>query len=90
MILLFCLYGIYAAATEGMIKAWITEHVPSEKCGTAIGLYTSLESVSIWMASGIAGMLWTFGNASLPFLVSAAVALTVALYLLSMQILKSQ
>ncbi|MFM7671336.1 MAG: MFS transporter [Bacteroidota bacterium] len=90
MILLFSLYGIYAAATEGMIKAWITQQVPADKSGTAIGLYNSMESISIWMASGIAGMLWTFGNASLPFYLSAAVAIGVALYLSLLGKLKSQ
>ncbi len=90
MILLFCLYGIYAAATEGMIKAWISERVPAEKTGTAIGFYTSMESICIWMASGIAGMLWTFGAAALPFFVSAAVALGVSIYLMSRQVLKSE
>ncbi|MBM3431469.1 MAG: MFS transporter [Bacteroidetes bacterium] len=89
-VLLFCLYGLYAAATEGMIKAWISEQVPMEKTGTAIGFYTSLESVSIWLASGIAGMLWTFGNPSLPFYLSAAVALGVALYLYLLGKLKTQ
>jgi MFS family permease len=90
LVLLFCLYGIYAAATEGMIKAWISEQVPPEKTGTAIGFYTSLESISIWLASGIAGMLWTFGNASLPFYVSAGVAALVATYLILFGKLKAQ
>ena len=84
LLLVFALYGIYAAATEGMIKAWITEQVPTEKAATALGFYTSLESVSIWLASGIAGMLWTYGNASLPFYCSAVVALITGLYVSSM------
>lgn len=90
LLLLFCLYGIYAAATEGMIKAWITEQVPSEKSGTAIGFFTSLESISIWLASGLAGMMWTYGNASLPFYASAFVALMVAIYLTLLGKLKSE
>ncbi len=83
ILLLFAAYGVYAAATEGMIKAWIAEQVPTEKTATAIGFYTSLESISIWLASGIAGMLWTYGNASLPFYCSALVALGVGLYMSS-------
>ena len=81
ILLLFGLYGIYAAATEGMIKAWIAEQVEGEQTGTAIGFYTSMESLSIWLASGVAGMLWTFGNSSMPFFTSAGVALLVAFYL---------
>lgn len=83
ILLLFGLYGIYAAATEGMIKAWIAEQVPTEVTATALGFYTSLESVSIWLASGITGMLWTYGNASLPFYCSAMVALITGLFILS-------
>ena len=81
ILLLFCLYGIYAAATEGMIKAWITERVDPKETGTALGFYTSMESISIWLASGVAGTLWTVGYPSLPFFTSALVALLVAAYL---------
>jgi len=83
-VLLFALYGIYAAATEGMIKAWIAERVDPQRTGTAFGFYTSFESVATWLASGLAGMLWTFGNPSLPFYTSAAVALAVAIYLMAL------
>jgi MFS family permease len=87
---LFSLYGIYAAATEGMIKAWIAERVPAEKTGTAIGFFNSFESIAVWLASGIAGMLWTFGNASLPFYCSAIVAFLVATYLLALGKMESE
>jgi MFS family permease len=90
LLLFFSIYGIYAAATEGMIKAWITEQVPTENSATAIGFYSSLESLCTWMASGIAGMLWTFGFASLPFLISAGVALGVAVYLFLLGKLKAE
>lgn len=87
---LFGLYGIYAAATEGMIKAWIAERVAPEKTGTAIGFYTSFESVATWLASGLAGMMWTYGNAAIPFYASAAVACCVAIYLMALGKMKAQ
>jgi hypothetical protein len=40
-----------------------------------------MESISIWLASGVAGTLWTVGYPSLPFFTSALVALLVAVYL---------
>jgi hypothetical protein len=64
-----------------MIKAWITERVDPKETGTALGFYTSMESISIWLASGVAGTLWTVGYPSLPFFTSALVALLVAAYL---------
>ena len=39
--ILFSIYGIYAAATEGVIKAWITNLAHKENTATAIGFYTS-------------------------------------------------
>ncbi len=84
LLLLFALYGVYAAATEGMIKAWIAERVSPAQTATAIGFYTSFESIATWLASGLAGILWTYGNPSLPFYTSAAVALGAAIYLMAL------
>ena len=43
--ILFFIYGIYAAATEGITKAWITNMAHDTNTATAIGFYTSCESV---------------------------------------------
>ncbi|MBA2563709.1 MAG: MFS transporter, partial [Chitinophagaceae bacterium] len=37
--ILFFLYGVYAAATEGISKAWITNIVDKKETATAIGTY---------------------------------------------------
>src|SRR5215467_11160641 len=37
---LFFLYGLYAAASEGIAKAWITNISGENKTATAIGFYT--------------------------------------------------
>ena len=42
-LILFFLYGIYAAATEGISKAWITTITNKESTATAIGLFTGLQ-----------------------------------------------
>jgi len=80
--LLFSVYGIYSAATEGVIKAWITNLAQRENTATAIGFYTSCESICTLLASVIAGALWTnYGSAS-TFITTAAVSLIVVLYFL--------
>lgn len=80
--MLFSLYGIYAAATEGVIKAWITNLAHKENTATAIGFYTSCESICALLASIIAGALWTnFGSAS-TFLSTAAICIIVIFYFL--------
>lgn len=80
--ILFSLYGIYAAATEGIIKAWITNLSHKENTATAIGFYTSCESICALLASIIAGALWTnFGSAS-TFITTATICMIVFFYFL--------
>lgn len=78
---LFTLYGIYAAATEGVIKAWITNLAHHENTATAIGFYTSCESISALLASVLAGAMWTYISPSFTFSATAVVAIIVAVYL---------
>lgn len=79
---LFALYGFYSAFTEGVIKAWITNLSGTQDTATAIGFFTSGESIAALFASMIAGAVWTGLGSSFTFLMSAAVALLVAAYLL--------
>jgi len=59
---LFALYGIYAAATEGISKALITSICKKEETATAIGTYTAYQSLATLIASTLAGWVWyTFG-----------------------------
>jgi MFS family permease len=79
----FVLYGFYAAATEGIAKAWITNTAHNANTGTAVGFYTSCESLCTLLASVIAGALWTgFGSKS-TFMVTAAAAIVSMIYLLT-------
>lgn len=78
--LLFFFYGIYAAATEGVAKAWITNLSHDLETATAIGFYTSLQSICTLTASTMAGIIWATGGPSVVFGISAAVAVILALY----------
>jgi len=77
----FGLYGIYYAATEGSAKAFIADLVPSERRGTAYGIYNAAIGLMAFPASAIAGLLWqgAFGwhgfGPSAPFLFGATLAL---------------
>ena len=79
---LFFIYGLYAAATEGVIKAWITNLALKENTATAIGFYTSCESVCTLLASIIAGALWTNFGSVYTFISTSAIALIVCIYFL--------
>ena len=80
--LLFSVYGVYAAATEGVIKAWITNLAHKENTATAIGFYTSCESICALLASIIAGALWTSMGEFSTFITTAGVSAIVFFYFL--------
>lgn len=76
----FCFYGIYAAATEGITKAWITNLAHTSNTATAIGFYTSCESICTLLASVIAGALWTGFGSQATFFVTSGAAILVLFY----------
>lgn len=81
-IILFGIYGIYAASTEGISKAWISDIIPSHFRGTAIGLVTTLGSIGIMLGSVFAGFLWDNFGSSVPFILSSIVSLMLAILLI--------
>jgi MFS family permease len=78
---LFGLYGVFYALTEGSAKALVADLVPDEKRGTAYGLYSAAIGLAALPASVIAGILWQgigtwqgFGPAA-PFVFGMGMAL---------------
>lgn len=81
-VIMFLLYGIYAAATESVAKAWISNISEKKDIATAIGTYTGFQSVFTMIASSFAGFLWlTLGSSSI-FLFTSATTFLVILYLI--------
>jgi MFS family permease len=79
-LLLFALYGIYAAATEGISKAWISNISSKEDTATAIGTYAGFQSIFAMPASVIAGFLWFNFGAGVAFGTTAVMTLVVVIY----------
>ena len=79
---MFVLYGIYAASTEGVAKAWVSDLIPDNSRATAIGLLTMLSSFAMMTGSLITGILWDKFGPAIPFFVSSVVSLAVAFSLL--------
>lgn len=79
---LFGIYGIYAAATEGVVKAWISNMAHEKNTATAIGFYTSCESICALLASIIAGLIWTNTGSFYTFISTAIIAFLVLVYFL--------
>ena len=56
--LLFIAYGLYFAAAEGTLKAWVSSLVPPERRGAAYGLFAIASGALVLPASVLAGVLW--------------------------------
>lgn len=77
---LFVLYGFYAASTESIAKAWISNLAAPQQTATAIGTYTAFSSICGLLASTWAGIVWQYWGANYTFVVSGVAALGVAIY----------
>jgi len=81
--LLLPLYGGFAAATDGVGKAWVASLAPPGRQGGAQGLYQGLTGAAILVAGIWAGLAWNT-TGQLPLLLSGGVALALALILAGM------
>lgn len=80
VLVLFFLYGIYAAATEGVSKAWISNISDKKDTATAIGTFSGFQSIFTMLASTLAGFIWyQFGSTAM-FILSAIAAFFVCIY----------
>jgi len=78
---LFAVYGMYYAMTEGVIRAWIADLVPSSSRGSVFGVFNWLVGVAALPASLVAGWLWRHYSPPAPFFVSALLSFSAALLL---------
>ncbi len=85
-ILLFGLYAFYAASTEGISKALISNIAGKDKIATAIGFYTGFASIFSLIASSVAGLIWYLLGMKIMFIVSGAGVFIVAVYLAGVQL----
>jgi MFS family permease len=79
--ILFFIYGIFAASTEGVSKAWISSLCKKEDLATAIGFQATTQSLMTLAASLLAGFLWAVIGSSWVFIVSSLVTVLVAILL---------
>ncbi len=82
ILLLFVLYGLYSAATDGVQKALVSDLIDKNKRGTGLGIYNSLMGITLLPASVIAGVLYTNVNNQVPFYFGSAMSFTAAMLML--------
>ena len=79
--ILFAVYGLYAAANEGVAKAYVADMSTSENRGTAMGAYQLVIGIMAFVASTAAGLLvgnQTTVNAA-PFIYGAVCSIAAAI-----------
>ena len=81
-LVLFFVYGLYAAATEGISKAWITNITDKKDTATAIGTFAAFQSICTMIASSLAGLLWYNFGAEVTFISSGIVSIGIIIYFL--------
>ncbi len=79
--LLLVLYGLYAAATEGIAKAWISNIAGKNETATAIATYSGFQSIAALLASSLGGLLWFYYGSVTTFALAAAITVVVIFYL---------
>ena len=68
---LFFLYGVYSASTEGIAKAWISNIASKKDTATAIGMFSGFQSICLFVASSMTGLIWFKFGAIAAFLCTA-------------------
>lgn len=78
---LFPVYGLYTAFTDGVTKAWIIDLVPAADRGRAIGMQGAIAGVGAIAAGLWAGLMWS-GTGRMPLVVAGAVAGAISVVML--------
>jgi MFS family permease len=79
--MLFAIYGLYTALTEGVSKALAANLAGAEQRATALGLYHALIGGMTLLASTIAGLLWDIFSPAAAFGYGASLAVLAAILL---------
>jgi MFS family permease len=80
LFILFFIYGIFSASTEGVAKAWISSTVNTNETATAIGTFAALQSIATMISSALAGVLWFIFSSNVMFFVASVCVFTTMVY----------
>ncbi|MDD4923144.1 MAG: MFS transporter, partial [Bacteroidales bacterium] len=82
IVMLFAMYGLYSAMTDGIQKAFISDIIGKNIKGTGLGIYNALLGLTLLPASLIAGILYDHVNSSVPFYFGAFTAVLSAILMI--------
>ncbi|MBN2454413.1 MFS transporter, partial [Candidatus Woesearchaeota archaeon] len=63
---LFALYGLFMAITDGVSRAYVSDLSSSDKAGFALGTYHTIIGITVFPANFIGGLLWENINVAAP------------------------
>ncbi|MBI4677043.1 MAG: MFS transporter [Elusimicrobia bacterium] len=72
LFLLFAVYGVYAAFAENVAKAMVADLSVPENRGAAMGAFQGTTGLLAFVASALAGLLWTHVSPATPFILASA------------------
>jgi len=75
-------WGLHMAFTQGLLSKLVADNAPADLRGTAFGMFNLVSGVALFLASFIAGSLWTAFGASATFIAGASFAILAAMGLL--------
>jgi MFS family permease len=84
--ILFIIYGLYYAATEGVQKAYIGDMVKQGQRGTAMGTFNALTGFAALPASILPGYLWQAFGPTVAFGYSTVIALIAAILMMILKV----
>lgn len=82
----FVFYGCYAAATDGIGKAWLSQLCDRSNAGTALGAFMALQSIAMLVASVLSGFIWNRFGPEYAFYTSASGAAVSLILILRLKI----
>lgn len=71
----FALFGVYKGASEGVLKAYVTDIVPSDLRGTALGTFHTAVGMVMLPGGLVAGLLWDQVGPEATFIFGAVMAI---------------
>ena len=79
--LLFALYGLFMAVTDGVSRAYVSDLAAENKRGLAFGTYHAIVGITVLPANFIGGVLWQGVSVQAPFIYAAVFSVISALLL---------
>jgi MFS family permease len=77
--LLFSIYGIYYGITDGLLRAYVASISQKELLASSYGIFHTVQSIAVFIASLLMGLMWQFIGLKYAFLFCAFISFSAAI-----------